>query len=159
MNVIQSAITGQEADVQGISPYSALFDFYNAFNNQNLELMETNWLQSEEVSMSNPLGGVKRGWSDIRRVYEKIFTGNARVYVEFYDYSIHPVEEMFIAVGKERGTLTVNRKIIELAIRTSRTYRMQDGQWKQLHHHGSIDNASILAEYQATVLGKYTGDE
>lgn len=158
MNIIESAITGGESNNGGVSPFSALVKFYCAFNNRNLELMEANWLQSGEASMSNPLGGVKRGWNDISKVYEKIFSGNARVYVEFFDYSIHPAEGMFIAVGKERGTLTLNNETMELAIRTSRIYRMQDGYWKQLHHHGSMDNASLLAEYQATVLDKYTGD-
>jgi len=154
MKIIESAISGQETNTEENSPVSALINFYNAFNNQNLELMEYNWLQSEEASMSNPLGGVKRGWHDIRNVYSKIFTGKARVYVEFYDYSIHSADEMFIAVGRERGTLTMNNNTIELAIRTSRTYRQESGRWKQLHHHGSIDNALLLAEYQATVLGK-----
>jgi len=154
MNVIQSAITGQEPYVEEVSPHTALLAFYHAFNSQNLALMETNWLQADEASMSNPLGGVKRGWNEIRKVYEKIFMGKARVYVEFYDYSIHAAEGMFVAVGRERGTLTVNQDTIELAIRTSRTYCMYKGQWKQLHHHGSIDNASLLARYQSTVLGE-----
>lgn len=154
MNITETAITGQEVRGQDTTPLSALCDFYHAFNNRDLGLMEANWLQSDEASMSNPLGGVKRGWIGIREVYEKIFSGKAQVYVEFYDYSIHPVAGMFIAVGRERGTLTVNQRIIELAIRTSRTYQMDDGRWKQLHHHGSIENASLLADYQTTLLGK-----
>ncbi len=39
--------------------------------------------------MANPLGGVHRGWPAIREVYERIFTGPAQVYVEFYDYTLH----------------------------------------------------------------------
>ena len=154
MELIEQAITGSETNTDKRTPFAALVDFYHAFNSRNLERMEDNWLQNDEASMSNPLGGIKRGWNEIRQVYEKIFLGQARVYVEFYAYSIHATEEMFVAVGRERGSLTVNDKTIELAIRTSRTYRFDDGQWKQLHHHGSMDDAALLAKYQTTVLGK-----
>lgn len=154
MEIIASAISGSEASADETTPIAALVSFYQAFNTQNLELMEANWLHSDEASMSNPLGGLKRGWNEIRNVYEKIFHGSARVFVEFYDYSIHTTEQMFIAVGRERGTLTVDSVSIELQIRTSRAYRINNGRWKQLHHHGSMDNANLLAKYQTTLLAR-----
>jgi len=48
-------ITGNE-EIQDLS-YSidALCEFYKAFNSANLQLMQSNWLQSRESSMSNPL--------------------------------------------------------------------------------------------------------
>jgi len=114
--------------------------------------MQENWLQTDAASMSNPLGGIKRGWDEIQNVYTKIFSGAASVYVEFYDYTIHSSADMFVAVGRERGTLTFGSELVQLAIRTSRTYVLDDTQWRQLHHHGSIDDAKLLEEYQATLL-------
>jgi len=154
MNITNQAISGQETKPDVASPYSALVNFYNAFNNQNFELMESNWLPTEEASMSNPLGGIKRGWDEIKDVYQRIFDGEANVTVEFYDYSIHSTKSMFIAVGRERGTLEINNEIIELAIRTSRAYCLHNNQWKQIHHHGSMDNPEMLATYQTTLLSK-----
>ena len=104
--------------------------------------------------MSNPLGGVKRGWREIEEVYKRIFNGPAQVYVEYYDYSIYQTEMMFCAVGKERGYFKRGDIEIDLAIRTSRTYILIDGHWRQLHHHGSIDNPELLASYQTAVLQK-----
>ena len=154
MNVVNKPITGQEDKTDAASPYAALTDFYQAFNNQDTDLMQANWLQSEEASMSNPLGGLKRGWNEISKVYKNIFNGPANVYVEFYDYSIHTAENMFIAVGRERGSLEINSKAIDLAIRTTRAYCLHDNQWKQIHHHGSMDNPHLLATYQTTLLNK-----
>ena len=130
MDKLSQVITGLEVPSETSLHYNALINFYTAFNNQNLKLMESNWLQTDEVSMSNPLGGIKRGWHDIREVYNKIFNGDANVYVEFYDYSIHSTEHMFLAVGHERGTLEINNKKIRLAIRTSRAYQLHKNQWK-----------------------------
>ncbi len=145
------AITGSEDAIGEDEPQACLIAFYKAFNQRDRALMEGNWSHSEEASMSNPLGDIRRGWPAIRAVYERIFGGPARVYVEFYDYSLHRTADMFCAVGRERGHVAVGDERIELAIRTSRIYRRENGRWKQLHHHGSIDNAELLARYQALV--------
>ena len=154
MKIYTQAITGEETLADDVSPYSALVAFYAAFNQRNQQLMQHNWLQSEQASMSNPLGGVKRGWQQISQVYEKIFHGEARVYVEFYDYSIHQGADMFCAVGRERGELHIDQHSLALEIRTSRIYCRNEGRWQQLHHHGSMDRPQLLLEYQNILLGK-----
>ena len=70
MNIINQAITGQEKSEDTSSPLNVMINFYMAFNNKNYEFMEQNWLQSDEASMSNPLGGIKRGWNEIKEVYK-----------------------------------------------------------------------------------------
>ena len=51
-----------------------LSEFYHALNEHDLILMARNWAQVGEVAMDNPLGGIKRGWDEIRNVYEQIFS-------------------------------------------------------------------------------------
>jgi ketosteroid isomerase-like protein len=130
----------------------ALCDFYKAFNARNLLLMEQCWLNTEEISMNNPIGGIKRGWKEIRNGYNKIFNGETAVFVEFYDFSIHKTENMFFATGRERGYFKTSDAEIALAIRTSRIFIRDDGAWKQIHHHGSIDNPALLKSYQEAIL-------
>jgi ketosteroid isomerase-like protein len=101
--------------------------------------------------MDNPLGGIKRGWEDIRKVYEKIFNGPAEVYVEFYDYTIHESGDIFYAVGRERGCFRLGSERIDLAIRTSRIFRLINSSWKQVHYHGSIEDPQLLEQYQSAV--------
>lgn len=155
MFFIEKAITGNEAkNINTTEPVSALIDFYHAFNSRDLELMSNNWEQSDEASMSNPLGDIKRGWDAIKEVYSSLFHGNARVYVEFYNYTIHHSGEMFFAVGRERGYFQLGEQKINLAIRTSRTYHQTCGRWHQIHHHGSIENPELLAAYQKAVFSQ-----
>ncbi len=135
-------------------PVHALVQFYHAFNTRNMTVMAENWAQSDEIAMDNPLGGIKRGWPNIRQVYERLFNGPASVYVEFYGYTIHEAGEMFYAVGRERGSFRLGDEEITLAIRTSRVFRKIDGRWRQVHHHGSIDDPELLERYQAAVFRK-----
>lgn len=152
MNIISSPITGQESPENSTSPYAALVQFYRAFNGRDIDLMANNWLQSDEASLSNPVGGgVRRGWESIAALYSRLFNGAGRVYVEFFDYSLHQTEGMFIAVGRERGTFTSDGTELKLEIRTSRTYKWINAEWRQLHHHGSIENAVLLRDYQSAI--------
>lgn len=149
----QTAITGAETGLDDDTPLAALCRFYQGFNGRDLALTAANWGQGEEIAMDNPLGGIKRGWDEIGAVYRRLFQGPARVYVEFYDYSLIVTDAMFCAIGRERGELILGDKQVPLAIRTSRVYRRIDGQWRQVHHHGSMDDPQLLHHYQAAVLG------
>lgn len=154
MHPIQEAVTGREGQGCSSSPYQALVQFYCAFNSSDMKMMSENWAQSDDIAMDNPLGGIKRGWTEIQSVYERIFNGPAEVYVEYFDYTIHETGDMFYTVGRERGYFRLGGEEITLAIRTSRIFQKIDGSWKQVHHHGSIEDPQLLRIYQAAVSGK-----
>jgi len=150
MTPIQTAITGNEKAFNN-KMHEALVEFYKAFNGRDFELMQKNWLNNEEIAMDNPLGGIKRGWDEIKSIYTRIFTGQAKVYVEFYDYTIVAMDGGFVAIGRERGSVEIKGEKLELAIRTSRVYKLIEGEYKQVHHHGSIEFPKLLEEYQNLV--------
>ncbi len=151
----QTPITGAEDQERLTAPIKALSEFYAAFNQRDLEKMARNWAPGGDTSMDNPLGGIKRGWEEIKAVYQSIFTGPARVRVEFYDYTLHQAHDLFYAVGRERGEFRLGEEVIGLAIRTTRIFRWLGGaRWRQVHHHGSIDDPELLARYQQAVLNK-----
>jgi hypothetical protein len=73
--IISEAITGEEDLGNLQQPEQALAQFYRALNRRNIDLMAQNWDNSTEIVMDNPLGGIKRGWSEIRPIYERVFSG------------------------------------------------------------------------------------
>ena len=151
IHTIQTPITGNEDQGDLSSPFEALVQFYHAFNNRDIKEMSLNWEPSEKIAMDNPLGGIKRGWTEIAAVYKKIFNGPAKVYVEYYDYTVHEHGNFFYTVGRERGFFQSIETQMDLSIRTSRIFRKIGKGWQQTHHHGSIENAELLAAYQAAV--------
>jgi ketosteroid isomerase-like protein len=153
VKIESTPVTGKEDKARLSAPLRAVSDFYTAFNNADLELMSKNWAQTDEAIMDNPVGGIKRGWTEIRSVYDQIFRSHAKVQVEFYDYTLHEADGMFYVVGRERGQLRSDRGQLDLSIRTSRIFRLIAGEWRQIHHHGSMDDANLLAQYQAAVRG------
>ena len=148
---IQTPITGSE-DLGDLSqPQQALAQFYHGFNRRDLKMIDDNFAYSDEVAIDNPLGGIRRGADEPHKMYEAVFKSAADVHVEFWDYTIHRVGDVFWAVGRERGTYRDGDAVKNLNIRTTRIFQMMNGQWRQMHHHGSIEDAKLLADYQNAV--------
>ena len=151
MKPIQSPITGDE-DLGDLSqPQQALAQFYRAFNTRDLKMIDENFAHSGEVAIDNPLGGIRRGADEPHKMYEGVFKSPADVHVEFWDYTIHRAEDIFWAVGPERGTYRDGNEVRSLNVRTTRIFQLMDGRWRQMHHHGSIEDAKLLADYQNAV--------
>ena len=151
MKPIQSPITGNE-DLGDLSqPQQALAQFYRAFNTRDLKMIDENFAHSDEVAIDNPLGGIRRGADEPHKMYEGVFKSPADVHVEFWDYTIHRAGDVFWAVGRERGTYRDGNEVRSLNIRTTRIFQLIDGRWRQMHHHGSIEDAKLLADYQNAV--------
>jgi ketosteroid isomerase-like protein len=151
VKLTQTPITGREEKEQLTPQMRALSEFYHALNNRDMGLMAENWAQTDEAVMDNPVGGVMRGWEEIRTVYERIFSSSGQYWFEFYDYSYHEAGEIFYAVGRERGEYRAGGEALDMRIRTTRVFRRIDGKWQQVHHHGSIDDPELLAAYQQAV--------
>jgi ketosteroid isomerase-like protein len=151
MKPVQTPITGAE-DLGDLSePQQALAQFYRAFNTRDLKMIDDNFGQTDEVAIDNPLGGIRRGANEPHKMYEGVFKSAADVHVEFWDYTIHRAGEVFWAVGRERGTYHDGEAVKPLNIRTTRIFELVNGRWRQMHHHGSIEDAKLLEGYQSAV--------
>jgi ketosteroid isomerase-like protein len=128
-----------------------LAQFYRAFNTRDLKMIDDNFARSDEVAIDNPLGDIRRGADEPRKMYEAVFKSPADVHVEFWDYTIHRASDVFWAVGRERGSIVMARPLGNLNIRATHIFQLINGRWRQMHHHGSIEEAKLLGEYQNAV--------
>jgi len=150
--------TLQGNDSKECTVLASLHQFYKGFNRGDIDLLSENWSQSSAAIMSNPLGGVLKGWSEIAGLYKKLFTGPLDVHVEFYDIVINQWSNGFLAVGREKGSVSLIeggfiKEALPIEIRTSRFFMFDEKKesFKQLHHHGSIVYPDMLASYQDLV--------
>lgn len=133
-----------------------LESFYYAFNHRNMDVFSQIWANDELIQLNNPLGGILRGYEQIASLYQRIFTGPASVWVELSDIVEYQSNDMVTFAGREHGEFRSAEISIPLSIRTSRTVQWlgSDVGWKQTHHHGSIDDPKLLAEYQRAIRGQ-----
>jgi len=153
MTASQAEITGTETHQGNGTALEALIGFYRAFNGGDLDALADNWAEGDAPSMDNPIGGIRRGWQAIREGYSKLFQGPTTVHVTFHDYTSQGGSDWHLFAGREKGTCRTPGGTLELRIRTTRWFTKQNGVWRQLHHHGSIEEPALLADYQRAVLG------
>lgn len=146
-------ISGNETHQGDGSVIDALVDFYKAFNERNLDSLKRNWAEGDLPSMNNPIGGTRRGWDAISEGYSKLFDGPASVQVKFYDFTSQGGHDWHLFVGREKGWCKTPHRELEIRFRTTRWFVKIDENWRQLHHHGSIEAPALLADYQRMVLG------
>lgn len=129
--------------------------FYYAFNHRDPEVLGRVWADHELIQLNNPIGGILRGYEPIAALYGRVFNGPASVWVEFGDIVEFQTGNMIVFAGRETGEFTVNNQTLALSIRTSRVVQWfgSEAGWKQVHHHGSIDDPRLLAAYQQAVHG------
>ncbi len=127
--------------------------FYYAFNHRDLTVLKQVWAEHDLIQLNNPLGGILRRYEPIAALYSRIFSGAASVWVELDDIVEFETENMIVFAGREHGEFTLNNQTIALTIRTSRIVQWfgADVGWRQVHHHGSIDDPQLLEAYQQAV--------
>lgn len=146
-------IDGKETKRGEGNPIDSLIAFYQAFNTGDLAGLEAVWLTGSEPSMDNPIGGIRRGWGEIAEGYSKLFKGEVKVHVTFHDFTSQGGDGWHLFVGRERGTCRTASQALDVAFRTTRWFVRKEGAWRQLHHHGSVEDPQMLAAYQKLIFG------
>jgi len=103
--------------------------------------------------MDNPIGGIRRGWPAIREGYAKLFGGPAIVRVAFHDFAAQGNDDFHLFVGREKAPVKLPQSGSSFEFVRPRWFVKMRGVWRQLHHHGSIDEPALLADYQRAILG------
>ena len=142
-----------EADISGAR--ALIETFYYAFNQRDIVTLSQVWVNHDLAQLYNPLGNILRGSADIMELYQLIFTGSGKVWVEFHEVVEYQTSDMVVFAGRERGEYTQAKDSLKLSIRTTRVVQWFGEQigWKLTHHHGSIDDPGLLAKYQSRVKG------
>ncbi len=135
---------------------AALDTFYHALNTRSLDLLQRTWADDPLIRLDNPLGGIVDGIAGVTALYARIFSGPVRVQVALEDIVAYATPELVVFAGREVGSYEQLGVSEPLAIRTTRIFRFlpAQGGWRQIHHHGSLDDPEQLARYQRAVRGK-----
>lgn len=132
---------------------AALESFYYGFNTPSLDVLTDVWAQDSHIVLCNPIGGRLIGRAEITALYERLLRQDARVWVELGDITEYRTPGMITYTGREIGEYTRAGRSLQLHIRTTRVFTFNEnvGGWRLIHHHGSIDDPILLANYQREV--------
>lgn len=139
-----------------VGALAALETFYYAFNNRDLGVLRALWFADPLIQLNNPVGGIVRGIEPIGELYARIFDGPGRAHIAFWDVAQYVVGDSVVFAGREKGEYIKDDVNLALNFRTSRIFGYSEnaGGWRQMHHHGSIDDPDLLRNYQIAIRGR-----
>jgi hypothetical protein len=145
---------------------AALETFYYAFNTRSADLYKRIWADDPLIQVGSPVGGLVRGSVRIAALAERMFAGSVRVRTVFEDIVAYVTPELVVFTGREHGGFTRDTRdgeqdgeheaMSELTGgRSICVFRFiaEQGGWRQVYHHVSLDDADQLAQYQRAVRG------
>ena len=138
---------------------AALETFYYAFNSRSPDLYQRIWADDPLVQLGSPVGGIVRGSAAIAALSKRMSSGSVRVQTVLEDIVAYVTPDLVVFTGRERGTYTHDSEhdvMSELPeIRSICVFRFiaEQGGWRQVYHHVSLDDADQLARYQRAVRG------
>jgi limonene-1,2-epoxide hydrolase len=143
------------ADPRITGALAVLESFYYSLNNRDIDVLRRVWADDPLAQLNNPVGGIIRGGGEIVALYERIFAAPGRLQVVFDDFVQYADGGHALFAGRETVTYGPHDAPPRVArVRTSRYFRFFEEQdtWRQLHHHGSIDDPDALGSYQEALL-------
>jgi hypothetical protein len=144
---------------------AALETFYYAFNTRSLDLVRQIWADDPLVQLVSPVVGMVRGSVAIGTLYARGFAGPARIQSALEDVVAYVTPELVVFTGQERGTYTHDgggdtppesaRPEIRTTCMCIFRFIADQGGWRQVYHHVSLEDADQLAQFQRAVRGAH----
>ncbi|MGZ3679524.1 MAG: YybH family protein, partial [Ktedonobacterales bacterium] len=138
---------------------AALETFYYAFNTRSVDLYQRIWADDPLVQLGSPVGGIVRGSARIAALSERMLSGSSvRVQTVLEDIVAYETPELVVFTERERGTYTRDSEhdaMSELSGSSICIFRFiaEQGGWRLVYHHVSLDDSDQLARYQRAVRG------
>lgn len=110
--------------------------FYEAFETASLDAMMAVWSASAEVVCIHPTGPMLAGVDAIRESWQQIFSGGGGVSLSINVIREYASENLVIHLVEEHLTV-VNQPAQQAHVLATNVYRLEDGGWRLLSHHGS----------------------
>ncbi len=149
-----------EASAPGLDgARAALETFFYAFNTRSADLYKRIWADDPLVQVGSPIAGIVRGSARIAALSERMASGSMRVQTVLEDIVAYVTPELVVFTGRETGSYTHGSErdaVSELPNVDSICifrYIAEQGGWRQVYHHVSLDDADQLAQYQRAVRG------
>jgi ketosteroid isomerase-like protein len=130
---------------------AALETFYFALNNADLDVLAEIFSDDDLTQVDNPVGGIVRSGPAIVELYRHLFASGLHLSVTFTDVATYWTPDAAMFAGRERGQYTnPEGEQVPTEFRTSRyfTWHPRHERWRQIHHHGSVDDPIALHDYQ-----------
>ena len=138
---------------------AALETFYFAFNTRSPDLYQQIWADDPLTQVYSPVAGMVRGSATIAALAQRMFSGPAQVQTVLEDIVAYITPELVVFTGREHGAYSPDGEHEAMSdlseVRSICIFRFiaEQGGWRQVYHHVSLDDTDQLVQFQRAVRG------
>lgn len=140
---------------------AALETFYYAFNTRSLALYQQIWADDPLAQLNTPVAGLVRGSATIAALSQRMLSSPVQIQSAFEDIVAYATPELVVFTGRERGEYThegehgteTERPTVSTSCICVFRFIAEQGGWRQVYHHVSVDDADQLARFQRAARG------
>ena len=125
--------------------------FYRALNNMfmgDVQSMYNIWSHANDVTQLGPFGDCIKGWDAVGAEWKRESQLKLGGKVECRDLLVFPGKEMGFTVCTEVGqNMSADGKPVEVKFRATNIFRLENGEWKLVHHHTDISSSLQAATF------------
>src|SRR5436309_13193368 len=115
----------------------------------NPETYKTLFSQREDMTVANPFGPVRRGWTEVAETI-----GSAATYyrdgevIGFENVATRVTPDLayIVEVERYRAKMGGSNEVASVSLRTTSVFRPEDGAWKVVHRHADPITSARPAE-------------
>lgn len=133
-----AATPARAADDDTQAVKAAVATFHEALNKLftgDAAPMKASWSHADDVTYMGPTGSRQVGWSQIEPYWDKQASRKLGGKVDAVDVHVTASPQLGVAVYFEKGENIIDGKVQPVSIRTTTTFRKENGQWKVIGHH------------------------
>ena len=117
-------------------------EFYRAFENLSIEMMDNLWKHDENIVCIHPGWDLFTGWLAIRESWIAIFANTEMIKFTITNTKVRTFDNNKIAVVvclENIETTSANGRVIKIGVIATNIFEQseQHNQWLLVHHHGS----------------------
>jgi len=115
-------------------------EFYRAFENLSIEMMDNLWKHDENVICIHPGWDLFTGWLTIRESWITIFANTEMIKFTITNTKVRTFDEVAVVVCLENiETTSANGRVIKIGVIAANIFERNEqlNQWLLIHHHGS----------------------
>jgi ketosteroid isomerase-like protein len=115
-------------------------EFYRAFENLSIEMMDNLWKHDENVICIHPGWDLFTGWLTIRESWITIFANTEMIKFTITNTKVRTFDEVAVVVCLENiETTSANGRVIKIGVIATNIFERNEqlNQWLLIHHHGS----------------------
>lgn len=130
-----------EDDVRAAS--DTFYDALEQMTNGEAGPLSDIWSHRDDVTTMHPIGGREVGWDEVRESWESVAEISEDGEVERADQLVRVIGESAYELVTEKASLVLAGKPVTSEFRATNIYRLEDGEWKIIHHHVDAEQEYI----------------